>query len=247
MCPGNTRKLLESQLPFIPLVSKLWPEDVDGAILEEVGASPASTDGISSAGRLSFLGGMETHCCPLCCHAELLCALALLFTEIFCLPLGSLGVTRCNPDQKQNSHHQTAHAGPVPFSLLTFSPVANQSSSSHPTILIDVTSGLAREVQRWAGTRWPLFKKWVLQIKIKLQERTVTWLLCEQRARLQLLGLTAWMTFGCVLCNLETRLKWRTSYSHSYSPHLPRAPDALQAIGQLFLPWLWLKLFSVGI
>lgn len=64
MCPGSTWKLLESQLPFIPLVSKSWPEDVDEAILEEVGASPPSADGTSSPTG-SALWGNRPHCHPL--------------------------------------------------------------------------------------------------------------------------------------------------------------------------------------
>ena len=51
--------MLESQLPFIPLVSKSWPEDVDEDILEEVEASPASADGTSSPSWLSTLEGMD--------------------------------------------------------------------------------------------------------------------------------------------------------------------------------------------
>lgn len=65
MYPGNTRKLLASQLPFIPLVSKSWPEDVDGAILEEVGGFSSLRRGYILS-RLGHLFGWDGN--PLSFH-----------------------------------------------------------------------------------------------------------------------------------------------------------------------------------
>lgn len=55
--------MLESQLPFVLLVSKSW-SDVDEAILEEVGVSPASADGMSSPSWLNTLERIDPTAAP---------------------------------------------------------------------------------------------------------------------------------------------------------------------------------------
>lgn len=50
---------------------------------------------------------------------------------------------------------------------------------------------------------WFLLEEWVLQIKLKLQERVIARLLFGHHARLQLSGLSVWMPFGCVPASLK--------------------------------------------
>lgn len=153
----------------------------------------------------------------------------LLFPELSCLPLDSLGVTCYCRDMWQNRTPQTACMGPMPMGLhiLQFGILL--------TLLVRFSRGPRVEQ---VGTLNDLCLK---------NESCRSNLNCEKEPwHGCCLGTMQDYSLNAIrMCtfSLKTHLQWRALSSCSHLPCLSRAPDALQAAGQHFIiSWVWLHI-----